>query len=562
MNHQQNITSPKIWINVTSSVHWNRPPVGIIRVEQELSSRLEDMFPKDQFGRCIWQNNQFIEWNANHQKIPSFEWDEIGIPPKMATFDLSFKKIFKRKKKLAISDLTSVETTKVESKNTQEILFKKGDILISIGLDWDQPYTESFFSLKKEMGVKIITCCYDLIPILFPQYCVGQVPTHFHEYLNRLAWGSSATLCISKQTQEDFLNFCNQTGAPLPLTKVIPLGDNITKPINDDILPAIERLCTDRFILFVSTIERRKNHEVLYRAYHLLCKQGFQEDLPKLVFVGMPGWGVNDLLKDIELDPDVSGMIVQLNHVSDSELGYLYKHAYFCVYPSLYEGWGLPVGEALASGKAVLASDRGSLPEIGGELVCYLDAWNAQAWADKILEWSQNPRQVKEIEKRVKEEYKAREWSDCASSVHSLILELLLENNSDKMIFYPGYDLSTQMGIHMGPYLQAVGSEGYIMYGPYIYLEQGAYWIEIFDIPENRIEGVLNIDCVSQKGQNVYFSQELNVERKQIKSKTDLLMRFHIDLSENVEDFEIRCYVSQEVRITLSKIVITKININ
>ena len=94
------------------------------------------------------------------------------------------------------------------------------------------------------------------------------------------------------------------------------------------------------FILFVSTIERRKNHEVLYRAYHLLARQGTIESLPKLVFVGMPGWGVGDLLKEIELDPLTRGMIIQLHHVSDGELSYLYKKALFCVFPSLYEGVG------------------------------------------------------------------------------------------------------------------------------------------------------------------------------------------------------------------------------
>ena len=70
----------------------------------------------------------------------------------------------------------------------------------------------------------------------------------------------------------------------------------------------------------------------------------------------MPGWGVGDLLKDIELDPLTKGMIVQLNHVNDAELLRLYESSMFCVFPSLYEGWGLPVGEALSLGKAVLCS--------------------------------------------------------------------------------------------------------------------------------------------------------------------------------------------------------------
>lgn len=100
-----------------------------------------------------------------------------------------------------------------------------------------------------------------------------------------------------------------------------------------------------------------------------------------MVFVGMEGWGVGELLKDIELDPLTRGLIVRLNRVSDAELRVLYEAARFCVFPSMYEGWGLPVGEALSMGKVVICSNRGSLPEVG-EVVRYVDPRNPQAWAD------------------------------------------------------------------------------------------------------------------------------------------------------------------------------------
>ena len=72
-------------------------------------------------------------------------------------------------------------------------------------------------------------------------------------------------------------------------------------------------------------------------------------------------------MKDIELDPLTRGLIIQLNHVTDGELSHLYKKAPFCCVPVVIRRLGPPVGEALAMGKAVIASGEGSLPEVGGD---------------------------------------------------------------------------------------------------------------------------------------------------------------------------------------------------
>jgi len=138
----------------------------------------------------------------------------------------------------------------------------------------------------------------------------------------------------------------------------------------------------------------------------------------------MPGWGTVELLKDIELDPQTQDLIVQLNHVSDSELEHLYKSSLFCVFPSLYEGWGLPVAEALCFGKAVVCSDQGSLPEVGGDLVEYVSPWDAKAWADKIYLLSTVDTKRLEIEDRVKSHYSPKSWLSAATEIKNKIDEL------------------------------------------------------------------------------------------------------------------------------------------
>lgn len=460
--------NPIVWINVTTSVNWQRPPVGIVRVEQSLSAELAQLYGSN-FKYCVWDNNKFVEFIPNEQKNSNIEKKKLEVkndqpklepifpilprrkalvvlaqavlsllPNKLQAYfnrllfglrpyiiRLLEKKIFR--KNLNNFSMHHSALLKINNDVDSDSIFSCGDVLISIGLDWDYPYYKEFYNLRKNKGLKIITCCYDLIPVLFPQYCVGNVAGLFTSYFLEVADGSDLILCISEQSERDLKIMLENTGGAMPKTQVFLLGDNVLgcTNTNDGLSKSVKEIIQKPFILFVSTIERRKNHEVLYRAYHKLCSEGKSTDLPKLIFVGMPGWGVNDLLKDLELDPLTQDLIVRLNHVSDADLRVLYEAARFCVFPSLYEGWGLPVGEALSMGKVVICSDRGSLPEVGGDLVLYVDPWDSKTWAQEIYRMATDDVWREQWEQKVKLGYRPRTWSDAALSVKSQIDKLI-----------------------------------------------------------------------------------------------------------------------------------------
>lgn len=379
---------PILWMNMTTSENWRRPPVGIVRVELELCEELRKILPFGTFKKCIWKDDQFVELLS-----PLYVSEQV-VGPKQS----------RNQPEHPLN--TSIE------RNT---IFRPGDILLSVGLDWEYPYVQNFFELKKK-GVIIVTCSYDLIPILFPHYCLKYVVEKFASYIIDMAEASSLIFCISQQTERDLRRFIFETGAKEINTMVFRLGDRV--PTSEGTVGSeVCNLLSSPFILFVSTIEQRKNHEVLVRAYQVLCRRGYTDRLPKLLFVGMSGWGVDGLLREIEEDASLRSLILQLNHVSDAELRLLYEKALFCVYPSWYEGWGLPVAEALALGKAVLSSDRGPLPEIGGDLVEYIDPGDPEAWADAIWELSSNDAERKIREERVKMNYKVHSWADTAKSI-------------------------------------------------------------------------------------------------------------------------------------------------
>lgn len=255
----------------------------------------------------------------------------------------------------------------------------------------------------------------------------------FSSYFLDLIETSDLICCISKSTERDLRRFISETGAKETATSVLYLGADIkTNPNSCSTETCKINVRLDvPYLLYVSTIERRKNHEVLYRAYRKLIEDGYSDVLPELYFVGMEGWGVQDFLRDLSLDPLIGDKIRILGRVSDSELEQLYKNCQFVLFPSLYEGWGLGVGEALSFGKFVLSSDRGSLPEVGGRLVDYVDPLRPDLWAEKILYYSTNREALRNKEDEIKKIWAPFTWKATAKKLFNDLKELDIKTQSN-----------------------------------------------------------------------------------------------------------------------------------
>jgi len=139
------------------------------------------------------------------------------------------------------------------------------------------------------------------------------------------------------------------------------------------------------FLLHVGTLEPRKNHRFLVKVMERL--KWFDG---KLVLCGMKGWQVEPILEAIEQSP-CADRIVHLDYVSDEDLVALYRRAEALVFPSLYEGFGLPPIEAMRQGCPVISSDGGSLPEVVGEAGIVLPTDDAERWAIEIERLLGNP---------------------------------------------------------------------------------------------------------------------------------------------------------------------------
>lgn len=134
------------------------------------------------------------------------------------------------------------------------------------------------------------------------------------------------------------------------------------------------------YLLFVGTIEPRKNLPFLLDVFTDILRE---QPAVKLVIAGRPGWGQTVLAEQI-VAKGVEGAVVLTGAISEAMLSALYREAAMLVFPSLYEGFGLPVVEAMKQGLPVISSDAASLPEVAGDAAITLAPHDKLAWTNAI----------------------------------------------------------------------------------------------------------------------------------------------------------------------------------
>jgi glycosyltransferase involved in cell wall biosynthesis len=291
--------------------------------------------------------------------------------------------------------------------------------LLLAGSGWYDKDPEAIAKLKAKNGFRLVVLCYDLIPFLYPEFFPVADRELFQKYWNRMLPLADLSIFNSRCVELDAYRIANRLGVRLKATAVAPLGFNAPAGIKS--LNTLPRgLSRHRHALFVSTIEPRKGHALLLRVWRrLLARHIPQPKDFRLVFVGRPGWLVDDLLRDICLAEE-DGAVIWLKDINDDELDGLYRAAAFCLYPSRYEGFGLPVIEAFARGKAVIASSGGALPETMQNMGPCLDPANDAAWEDVIAQWISNPEIPRRYESRIKEIFRYAPWTEAAAGILKL----------------------------------------------------------------------------------------------------------------------------------------------
>jgi len=414
----------RIFIDVTQLMQWQGRLTGVPRVQHELISR----FINDKESIFVtWHGYDFCE--IEREEILGRDQKTLNADdPSVIAVNRARVQLIRAKHLLGRSMLVRKVYRKLRGirKNIAPTEPNDGNVIVPTSEDaffiiegiWsDENYIQKIISFS-DSGTKIVQASHDMLPIVTPQYS-GHSTDWLDNYARKIYPICTLILSISQHTRRDIEQWLASQNLYVPPIEVFRLGDNFKlstpkKPITDGI-------SKQKFVLCVGTIEARKNHTLLYYTYKQAASKGIQ--LPTMVIVGRRGWRTENVFDLMTTDPDVKDKIVILQNSSDEELSWLYSNCLFTVYPSFYEGWGLPIAESMYYGIPCLASNTSSMPEVAGSLISYFDPTSPDMLLTKMTSLL-DPRNLEEA--RIKaHEYKMTSWDDSYNQAKKYIMGIL-----------------------------------------------------------------------------------------------------------------------------------------
>jgi glycosyltransferase involved in cell wall biosynthesis len=236
--------------------------------------------------------------------------------------------------------------------------------------------------------VRYFLTVYDVIPLLFPQFSSWGGEAWIRHILASLG-PDDHVLAISEHTRRDLLNACPQI-APEHV-RVTPLAADPARFYRCDDAAQVAAVrgrygVPDApYVLSVGTLEPRKNIPRLIQSFADLVRSEQVGDL-HLVLTGSKGWDYDAIFAEVGRLDGLRERIVFTGYVADADLAALYTGALAFVYPSFYEGFGLPPLEAMQCGTPVITSNTSSLPEVVGDAGVMVDPNDGAALAQAILD--------------------------------------------------------------------------------------------------------------------------------------------------------------------------------
>jgi glycosyltransferase involved in cell wall biosynthesis len=280
----------------------------------------------------------------------------------------------------------------------------------------DIVHANNFWCPVQLRNSRLIYTLYDLGFMIEPAWTTEENRNGCFNGVFRAAIAADWVVAISRASASDFCSMfphypCDRVRVIYPCTKFSDLSRPGVRP------RAMEGMEPGRFWLNVGTLEPRKNHLNLVRAYARYLAIG---GLPyPLVFSGPRGWNMDGFEQELN-SLGIADKVVRLGYVSDDELIWLYRHCFANIYPSLFEGFGLPVLEGMQFGAATLTSNVSSIPEIADEAAVLLDPKDIEAWAQGLLGLALDPGQRERLQERARARAAQFRWERSAGQLLEL----------------------------------------------------------------------------------------------------------------------------------------------
>ena len=293
-----------------------------------------------------------------------------------------------------------------------------GAILVNLGASWIHPnYFLRLRNAKARAGIRYIPFVHDCVPALMPELCVEATVRDYSDWLAGIFFHADGYLVNSNSTAADLSRIASLLGHRIPAPQVVRLDGGFSPEVPAPRAQARRRRSVEPFVLFVSTFEPRKNHLLAFKAWLGLIERRGLRQTPQLVCVGQRGWKGEAAMSLLRSNKALQRRVRILTGINDPELAELYRQCRFTFYPSIYEGWGLPVTESLCHGKVPLLSAVAALPEAGGDFAEYFDLNDFDDLVRKLERLIDDDDYRVSREARIRAEFRPRSWSAIAGQI-------------------------------------------------------------------------------------------------------------------------------------------------
>ena len=284
------------------------------------------------------------------------------------------------------------------------------DLLFYSGNWWWRP--KAFLLLKKmktESGARLCVFIHDMIPVMHPEFVSRATTVSFGHGMPLVSSAADFFVTNSQASKSDLLKWMSSNTkitrpvfvTPLPhefssnplakRTLLKTLVKSFVDILQQGRMAKINaKLASASFVLMVGTIEKRKNVSSILEAWQRVLIET-SGTAPLLVLVGKWGQGAEEIKSKLNGSEALRQGVLVINFASDHLLATLYRRCLFTIYLSLYEGWGLPIGESLWFGKRVLASNVSAMPEAGEDMAVYANPNDLEDITRKLLSLIKSP---------------------------------------------------------------------------------------------------------------------------------------------------------------------------
>lgn len=261
---------------------------------------------------------------------------------------------------------------------------------------------------------------HDIIPMIHSEYYDSN--SEFLSLMSKFPC-ADVLITVSEHTRKDLIEHCDAVSpskvhsVPIAASECFSTIDDKSTLSSVKLKYGIPLECD--YVFSLSTIEPRKNHIRLLQAWNLVYEE-LELNMPKLVIGGAHGWG-RHYQAELKCSLKTSNSLIMTGFIHDEDLPLLYSGSAFTVYPSMYEGFGIPILESMKCGRFCLTSNVSSMPEIIGSDVPLVDPNSVDSIAEGILRVANDVKLRKNLEKIVLERSKLFCWDKTYRQTLNLI---------------------------------------------------------------------------------------------------------------------------------------------